>query len=291
MINALVTLYNPNHIVVENVEVIAKQVDKLFLCDNSYKNNREIFESLKYYKNIYYIKNDRNLGLSLAFNKVLKNKDNNFRDEDYIIFFDQDSHIDELHINKLINEYEELIRRNINVGCLGPYFFNTSSNVIEVPKLKKLIYEETYSVKSVITSSMLTTFGNLKKINFWNENIFLDMADWDLCWRFIRCKLLCCMTKKVVMNHALGTGETHFLKIFRIKIGATIREYYQTRDCLYLLHEKYTPFKFKIRFFLMVTLRPLIHYLVLDDRKERIKYIIKGIKDYKRGIHGEFQEK
>lgn len=278
---ALVTLYNPNRNVIENIKTISSQVDQIILCDNSRINNTDLFSCIK--KSVY-IFNNANLGLSTAFNKVLK-IDDNFSDDDYIIFFDQDSKIEENHIANLIEEYELLESKNINIGCLGPVFFNTSSESIEVPKQKKKLTEHIFEVKSLITSSMICRYSKIKRINFWNEEIFLDMADWDLCWRFIENGMLCCMTDSVVLHHSLGKGERKFL-FFRIREGNSFREYYQTRDCLYLLKKKYVPVKYRIRFFLMIIVRPIIHYIFLSDKKERIKYIVKGIIDYKKNIKG-----
>ena len=221
--------------------------------------------------------------MSAAFNRVLKEK--TFNDDDFIIFFDQDSHISDEHINILCKEYKKLEDRGFALGCLGPVYFNTSSGIVEIPKQKKQLTEHSYSVKSIITSSMLTRYKILKDIDFWNEEIFLDMADWDVCWRFIASKKLCCMTDAVTLNHTLGNGEKK-IGLLRVREGSPFREYYQTRDCLYLLKKNYVPFKFKIRFMLMITVRPILHFLFLPNKRKRLFYIKQGIHDYRNGIHG-----
>lgn len=203
----------------------------------------------------------------------------NFNEDDYIVFFDQDSTIEEGHIESLISEYELLQKNNIPVGVLGPVFYNTSNGLVEVPKIKTDLTENSFKVSSIITSSMLCTYKNIKQIGFFNERVFLDMADWDICWRIIEAGMLCCMTDKVVLKHSLGTGEKK-VGFLRVRVGSPFREYYQTRECLYLLTRRYTPFKFKIRFILMLTIRPIIHVLFLENKKDRIKYILKGIKDF-----------
>ena len=139
--------------------------------------------------------------------------------------------------------------------------------------------EHIYEVSSIITSSMLCKYGSLKSINFWNEDIFLDMADWDLCWRFIEAGKKCCMTDIVVLNHSVGVGEKK-IGLIRLRVGQPIREYYQTRDCLKLILKKYTPLKFKMRFILQVTLRPLLHICFLNDPRERMRYIVWGYRDF-----------
>ena len=127
----------------------------------------------------------------------------------------------------------------------------------------------------------------LKRIDFWNEKVFLDLADWDLCWRMQKAGMVCCMTEKVVLHHSVGNGEKKVGPI-KLRVGQPFREYYQTRDALYLLQENYVPLKMRLRLIANVTIRPVVHYLMLDDKKSRMKFIRRGINDYKKGVHGEY---
>ena len=95
----------------------------------------------------------------------------------------------------------------------------------------------------------------------------------------------CYMVNDLILLHTLGTGEKK-IGLLRIKEGNPIREYYQTRDCLKLLTKSYTPLKYKIRFIIQVTLRPILHVLFLNDSFVRAGYIKKGFLDYLRGKDG-----
>ena len=277
MRKALVTVYYPTDVVRDNVLAIVNQVDKVYICDNSPKDNSFLF---KYddLANVEYIYFGENLGLARAFNKVLKKIDV-WNDDDFVIFFDQDSKIEKGHVDKLIKEYACLLENNHNVGCLGPVFFNTSNNTVEIPKMKTPLTENSFRVSSIITSSMICKYKDIKEIGFWNEKVFLDMSDWDFCWRMIKKGKMCCMTDAVVLKHSLGIGEKKIGPL-RVRVGSVFREYYQTRECLYLLTKSYTPFKYKIRFIAMLTVRPIIHLIFLDNRKMRFKYICMGIRDF-----------
>lgn len=287
MRKAIITVYYPSKENIANIIDIANQVDKLFVCDNSLTNKFDLFFAGN--KKIEYIHFGENLGLSIAFNKILKNSCYDWNDDDYVIFFDQDSIISENYIDILVGEYKKMKSLDENIGCLGPVYFNNSNNTIEIPKAKIEIVEKCYKVKSIITSSMITTYKNLKEISFWNENVFLDMADWDLCWRMIAQGKICCLSENVVLNHTIGNGQKK-IGIIKIRVGSPIREYYQTRDCLYLLKESYVPLKYKIRFVAMVTIRPIIHILFLENKSERLFYIKKGILDFFKNIRGELKE-
>lgn len=282
--HALVTLYNPSEKEFNNCRILSQQVDTVILCDNSQESHETVFQNEK---NIIYITKNENLGLGAAFNVALKNDTYGWKDDDLIIFFDQDSQIGEGYIQALQDEYRKIETLIPNLGCLGPVFYNTSNGRAERPRQKKNITDETYEVSNTITSSLMMRYGNLKRIDFWNEKVFLDLADWDLCWRMQKAGMVCCMTEKVVLHHSVGNGEKKVGPI-KLRVGQPFREYYQTRDALYLLQENYVPLKMRLRLIANVTIRPVVHYLMLDDKKSRMKFIRRGINDYKKGVHGEY---
>lgn len=282
--HALVTLYNPSEKEFNNCRILSQQVDTVILCDNSQESHETVFQNEK---NIIYITKNENLGLGAAFNVALKNDTYGWKDDDLIIFFDQDSQIGEGYIQALQDEYRKIETLIPNLGCLGPVFYNTSNGRTERPRQKKNITDETYEVSNTITSSLMMRYGNLKRIDFWNEKVFLDLADWDLCWRMQKAGMVRCMTEKVVLHHSVGNGEKKVGPI-KLRVGQPFREYYQTRDALYLLQENYVPLKMRLRLIANVTIRPVVHYLMLDDKKSRMKFIRRGINDYKKGVHGEY---
>lgn len=268
---SIITLFYPNKEHYNNIQKIAKQSKLVFLCDNSPVSNVELFSDID---NMKYYWDGENKGLSKGFNNVLCDSRLEWNSGDYVVFFDQDTIIPPNHIQLLIEEYEKIKKRGVNIGCIGPMFSNFNSHD-----------KVSISVKNILTSSMLCEYGNLESVNFWNEELFLDLADWDLCWRFKNNGLKVYLTNATTIIHFLGLGEKK-VGIFTLKIGRPFREYYQTRDCLRLINKKYVPWEYKIRFLLMILVRPLLHILFLDDKQKRLAFIIKGIMDYGKGIKG-----
>ncbi len=287
MIIALVTLYNPDEKVRKHIIEIGKQVDQVILCDNSPKNNEDVFVDIPHCRYFFFA---RNLALSGAFNRILKNNnDFKWNDDDFIIFFDQDSSIEENHIAKLIDEYIRLTDSGYKVGCIGPVFFNRSTGKIAIPKIKKEISKNSFAVKTIITSSMVTTYGVLKQVGFWNEKLFLDLADWDLCLRMENKNYLCVESKVSILNHAVGNGFRQVL-FFKLNVESNlVREFYQTRNCLYLLTKKYVPLRYKLRFLLTITVRPVLHLLFLEHGVSRMKYVIRGYQSFFARDTGEYR--
>lgn len=278
MVSAIITAYHPSESVRLHVEGIAAQVDRVLICDNSSVSNQGFFESLCNQGKVEYIGFCENLGLSVAFNRVLKNKDFGWHADDYVFFFDQDSSVKAGHITQMIEDYENLLSLGYCVGCLGPAYFNTSNHSLELPKVKKPLCDGVYAVSSIITSSMLCRYGDLQSVGFWNEDIFLDMADWDVCWRLTSGGKLCCLTQNVVLHHSVGCGEKKIGPI-RLRVGQPVREYYQIRDGMYLFTKTYAPWKFRVRYLAMLTIRSVLHVLLLDRRLDRLRFICKGFTD------------
>jgi rhamnosyltransferase len=281
---AILTVYYPNESVKNNIRKIADQVSCVIIADNTPDiDNTILFD--RFSSKIVYVPNKKNLGLSLAFNKCLRL--DIVKKTDFVLFVDQDSLVPDNLVKILICDFLILQNNGIKIGCIGPVYYETNEKKIAIPRMRKELYKNIYAVKTIITSSMLTTYENLKKIGFWNDDIFLDLADWDLCWRFQKDGMLCCLAGNVVLNHKLGQSVKK-IGFLGVKEGAPVREYYQTRDCLKLLFKMYTPIKYRMRFVLMITIRPIIHLLFLPYKLRRINYIFLGIYDFLRHKNGDY---
>ncbi len=284
MLASLVTVYNPDCQTVDNINTYAASVDKVFVCDNSPHDNKELFSSIN---NLSYIYNNGNLGISGAFNRVLKDKNYCWNADDNIIFFDQDSRVKQGHVEKLLKLYERLEKR-YRVGCIGPSYFNLSNGKLEYVKGRQ-IGKTLYEVPTVITSSMLTSYSALKAVDFFNEKIFLDYSDWDLCWRWTSNGYKVFTTKAVVFDHNVGNNEVQ-AGLIKIRKWDPVRTYYQVRDGRYLLSQKYVSYSYRIRLLYMTRLLPLMNIKYLDKKGERRHYYKKAISDYQNGIYGEINE-
>lgn len=280
---ALVTLYFPDDKVKDNIVQLSRFVDKVVLLDNTpNSDNSALFSEIE---KTEYVAYKENLGLSVAFNLYLKSLTENC----YIIFFDQDSFCSEDLVVHLKKDYQTCCDNLGRKGIIGPAYFEKNAGHMMVPKQKEEVFAGLYEVKSIITSGMFTELDVIRQTGFWNEEIFLDMADWDFCWRVERNGFFCCLSTNAILSHRLGKSVHHFAGI-EIWEGSPFRVYYQVRDCLYLLKKNYVPLKFKIRFILMLTVRPLLHLIFLSGKKKRIHYFFKGISDYKKKIHGVLKE-
>jgi rhamnosyltransferase len=272
---AIITVYYPDKSVLLNIAELVKQVSLIIITDNT--PNVDNYELFKLNDRIIYRANKANLGLSKAFNSCLKL--DMVKQSDFVLFMDQDSLVSDALVGTLINDYLILLKNGINVACVGPVYYEENANKIAIPRIKQRLLPGIFRVDTIITSSMLTTYAALASINFWNEDIFLDLADWDLCFRFAKYGFCCCLSKNVVLRHKLGIAAKRFCG-FVIKCAVPVRTYYQIRDGLKLLSKTYTPMRYKIRFLLNIFLRPIVHIIFWRQKSERIKYLFLGVYDY-----------
>ena len=174
----------------------------------------------------------------------------------------------------LLKEYDE-ISKNYNIGCVGPRFSNYTSGISKKARLSKKISQNHYIVPNIITSSSLFKFKTLKEINFWNESIFLDMADWDLCWRIRKKGKKCFITDAVHMEHKIGDGKKKIL-FFSLDLCKPFREYYIIRDGAKLLMYNYVEIRKKVMLLYIIFIRSLLNIFFLDKKCLRLKYIFIG---------------
>lgn len=284
MVTAIISLFNPKIEVVNNIMMISKQVDRVILADNSLKSNNNILVTSG--QNIIYKHMGGNLGIPRAFNTILSDNSFFWSDDEFVIFFDQDSHIAKDQINLLKESYIFFSKKQ-KVGAIGAAYKNMDGKV-ELPHKKTKIGENVYIVQDLITSSMLTKYGLLKEIGFWNEDLFLDGADWDLSWRLRYAGYVCILKTDIPFVHEVGKG----IKSAAIKMRDChpIRNYYRTRDNLYLVKKIYTPIYLKARLLIDVFLVNVLRIIFLDQRIDRLKYIVRGMRDYNENISGEYVE-
>lgn len=284
---AIATLFNPDDSCVVNMMEIAKQSTWLYIYDNSYCDHKYKFIDMD---NIKYYHSGNNLGLSKAFNFILNEITDQSEDDKYIIFFDQDTRIHPSHINRLCDEYARLIECNENVGILAPIYIEEENSVKQIPKKYQILNSNSIRVKQVITSSMLTKLSVLKSLGGWNGDIFLDMADWDLCWRARYHGYTCVLTNASYINHKVGKNMKKTIFGW-MNIWEPYRSYYQLREIIKNLFLNYVPYNERIVIFFRCIINNILSVIMEKNKIKRIKYMLHGIVDAIQGYNGPIRMK
>ncbi len=285
---ALVTLYYPGGRCVENIGLIASQAWLVVLADNTPgTDNSDMFSEMQ---NVRYVANGKNLGLSVAFNRCLSM--NECRESDFLVFFDQDSRIEDKQLETLVRDFR-MLERTHKVGCLGPMFFEENSGKMCGNWDGGTAAEGgCLSVPATITSSLMMRYETLKDAGFWNEHMFLDYADLELGWRLGHMGYENFVSGNVVMWHRQGASCKRLFSPFSMTVLDVLcfepeRYYYQARETVKLLRSPLI--KADNKKFLVRELLSRIFVVVFFRKKgiSSIRFCYRGVLDGLRGRNGE----
>lgn len=278
-------MYYPSEKHIKTIKKIAKQVDLLLVCNNT--PDDKIQDSID---NCEIINFGENLGLSAAFNKAIDMAGIDWDAADYCVFFDQDSNIEDGYIDRLVSSFKDIATLCDNLGVMGPVYKDEKNGAINLPSSREPIEgTNAYIVQSIITSSMIIQYGTLKEIGFWNENVFLDMADFDLCWRLSENGYKIVVDSDVILSHSVGE-EVFSVFGKQLQVWKPVRNYYRIRDGLKLYHSGYMPSNEKRRFIITLSAEQLLNFIMVGERLDRIKFYLKAIKDYKKNLNGSYEK-
>ena len=263
-----ITLYNPEDREIDYIANCLKGFSTIYVYDNSKNNSKTLMENA----NIVYWFNGKNDGLAAAFNSFLKKA---YEDDiDYLLILDQDSLYNDEEIQRLKTE----ITRIPYDKSVGIYACKAQpANVEQVFLPAEPINEE----EMVISSG---SFLNLKAIQekkiAYDNNLFVDYVDTDFCRQVRNNKLKIICYNRYVMKQSLG-----YLYKNRICHSA-IRHYYMVRDLGYLNIKYNSKFVTVLKTFKFYFTN-LITILHEDDKKKKIVYSSKGLRDYFANVKGE----
>jgi len=198
---------------------------------------------------------------------------------DCVVLFDQDSTPSGGFIDALAEAHARLGARNV---CVGPYLLDdeyagTSSEAHGdwAPR----------NVTCLPTSGMFFRLEDLKPEDDFSEDFFLDFADLDWCWRLRAKGWQLFRLDHFPMLHRQGLAQRHLFG-FPYHVPAPYRHYFQFRETLRLLPRAYVPLYAKFRFGLLLPAKVVVYPFLLDRGWERLRWMLKGLRDALRGIGG-----
>lgn len=270
--NAIIIVrYENNPVIFLDNIINLSELSKIYIYDNS-----KIALNIEKKNNIYYFHDASNGGLAKAINHCI---DVALLDgKEIAVYFDQDSTIDINLINRLVQSYSRYKKKYKNLFALGPQ--PTMPNGRDYPiKLFKNLEDSLYSATEIITSGITFELQTIKDIGYFDENLFLDMIDFEICWRAREKEMLIAVDKSIKMPHEVGI-KTINLPFKVLPISSPIRNYYQMRNMLYLALYKYKKNKITILYYILRRfINIIINMLFADKKMLRLKYNYLAIKD------------
>lgn len=278
-IPATVIWYNPDNENINNIKTYINYVEKIYIIDNSMKSNMKLSSSLNNDK-IEYVYNNKNLGIAKALNFACEKAIND--GFEWILTMDQDSSFDSDGIKKYFETFDNMEKKNI--GIFSPRHilkndtkeFDESSDFLEVDH--------------VMTSGNLLNLSVWEKIGKFDENLFIDEVDSEICFRIIESGYKVIQLNKIRMFHELGNLEKR--NFFTRKISVLnhnhIRKYYIMRNKFYML-KKYKKYRLRYIYYILNDFFKVIFYE--KDKLRKLKYMFKGITDFMKNKMGELDDR
>lgn len=269
-IAVVVVTYNPEIHNLKELLIELKEIP-VYISDNASNNIDEIKKLKLSYSNLNLISNNENAGIAVAQNVAIKEIEKNVK---YILFLDQDSFISAKKIQVLAKDFKKLQLKYSNLACVAATPDTDTKNSFE-------------RVNEVISSGMLISVDALKKIGLMKEEFFIDMVDYEWCWRAINKGYLIIKDNKCHFKHQLGIDEKILGKI----PVAPFRLYYVYRNTIYLLKKGPIPSGYKTKLKFKLFKQIIFNCVFCSNRFKRIYYIYNGIIDGKREKLGKMGER
>lgn len=264
MIGAVVVLYNPTLMEIENINSYIDKVDYAIIVDNSDTDNSDkVFSIIDRSKKIDYYTEKKNLGLCKGLNLGIEKLKE--RGCEWAILFDADSKIgsDIFAIyNNAIHDY-----KNDEVAVFAPvHIFDRSNNGA---------YKGYKEVSWSMTSGWLVNIAIFEKQGGFFEELFVDGLDMDYCFKSHENGYKVIECGEAIINHK--PAETKQFLWFKYGIASPYRYYMQARQLIWCWKRYKKPRMFGIymyKWFKVVFLFP--------EKKIYIDEMIKGTRDGKK---------
>lgn len=284
---AIIVSYNPDSNLFDSINLLLNQVEKVIIVDNGSKE-----KYVKYIKSINedkieIILNKENLGIATALNigvrKVLENG------YEWILTMDQDSKASPDMVKKMFNVYNSINREERkDILSIFPNFVDERIQSIE-ENSNMNSYEY---VDADITSGNLLRKEVFEKVGFFDDSLFIDLVDTDFCMRLNEKGIKMIKIRDAVLYHSLGESKTikGILGSFNTSNHSALRRYYMTRNRFYIW-EKYKGLNsFTLNRDKKLFKKEFVKIILGEkDKVNKIKMVLRGYKDYKKGIKGKLK--
>ena len=275
-----VVWYNPSNENIENIKTYINFVEKLYIIDNSKKDDNKLSEELNNKKIEYIYNNGKNLGISSALNLACEKAKK--EDFSWILTMDQDSSFDSKNIKEYFKIFNQI--QNNNIGIISP------NHLLKNDIIKNEEDKEFIDTDHVMTSGNLLNLSVWEKVGKFDENLFIDEVDSEMCYRMLENGYEIRQLNKVKMSHELGSLEKRnfFFKKISILNHNHIRKYYIMRNKFYMF-KNYRKYRIRYGYYILNDFFKVIFYE--KNKIKKLKYMFKGIKDFFQNKMGELNDR
>lgn len=270
----VIVTYNPNlNRLDENLYSIFKQVDKVLVIDNASQNSLGVWGGLSKYPNVELFEFNENHGVAYALKCAMEFAEN--ENYDFVLTLDQDS----VAHSSLIDIYRKYANKSeYQDTCI--FTCNIVDRNFWIQEMNK---QEICSVNECITAGMFMKVSLYKKLDGYDEKMFIDNVDFDICYQALEKNYKIMKINFDGILHEVGNGRNVYL--FGIAMVSynepPFRQYYMARNNFYMSkkHKKFFPYWHavarEIKFWAIII-------LFETSKIKKLKKRVEGILDYRK---------
>lgn len=181
-----------------NILEALKTIDYAVIVDNG--SSEVVINDLEKYctgsERIYLIKNGENLGISKAYNMAIEFSKK--LEAYWLFFFDSDANYSQSYFEEMMKCWMENSKNGVKIGIVSPI-------IGDDPKLIGIQWKEGVSfVSSVITSGIMTNAYVFEDVEGYDENYFLELADFAFSKRVIEKGYSIIRLNKILISQTFG---------------------------------------------------------------------------------------
>lgn len=268
-----IVTYNPDLLrLQQNINGINNnRIVRIIIVDNGSANIEKLEELIKEQKQILLIKNEKNEGIAYALNQIFieASEDDSFK---WVLTLDQDTIIND----NLMDIYNKYYDSEHNIGSITSIRHDRAYS-----ETQKHDNVPTEFVDRCITSGNLVRVDAWKSIHGFDNRLFIDMVDYDFCYRLREKGFQILRINQPCILHELGKPTiVYFLGKKRIVYNhSAFRKYYICRNYIYTLRNfgKYAKKDDSYGFLVRLFVKTLFYEK--DDKAKKLFNMIKGIFD------------
>lgn len=276
MIAVVVTAYKPDAGFQDRFSGLLASCDVIVVSDNTPAGRA----SAELPPGFVHLRHGRNLGLGPALNAGIAAA--RAAGAQVVMLFDQDSTPSIAFFDALISRAEEIRKIASDRIVIGPAHVDDQATTREA-----VVRSEASNAKVTClpTSGMVFRLEDLGPDDLFDEELFLDLVDFEWCWRLGAKGWSFFRALDIPMSHRLGEAQRKFLGL-TYHVPAPYRHYFQVRDTPRLALRRYVPMYAKLRLVGVLPVKALFYPFILDRGLERLGWMLRGMVDAMRGIHG-----
>jgi len=264
----------------DNARVVAAQVDRVFAIDNTEEPDPALVEALCTIPGLTYTALGDNLGIAAALNRGIEQ----IRTAGYTwaLTMDQDSTPDPGMVSTLAT-CAGACDTTLPMGIVAPVHVRVGG-----PAAKHRV--GCFSTLTAMTSGNLLSTAAWEAVGRFDEGLFIDGVDHELCLRMHRSGFAVMRCREARLLHRLGDMQRHAFPVtVYVSNHSALRRYYITRN-IFEVTRRYRDDFPQFRHREMKRLRREIGKLALyeDHKIEKLLMSWRGYLDYRRGVTGRY---